>query len=56
MVKTLVESNNLLGAQKLILREVEQQMGGAAKAGRGYVERADYSVEQCIRRYEKSNW
>ncbi len=32
MIKTLVESNDLLGAQKMILGEVEQQMGGAAKA------------------------
>ena len=32
MIKTLVESNDLLGAQKMILGEVEKQMGGAAKA------------------------
>jgi hypothetical protein len=31
-IKTLVESNNLLGAQELILTEVESQYGGAAEA------------------------
>ncbi len=32
MIKKLVESNDMLGAQKMILGEVEKQMGGAARA------------------------
>lgn len=31
-IKAMVESNDLLGAQKLILKEVESQVGGSAKA------------------------
>ena len=32
MIKTLVESNNVMGAQKIILAEVNREFGGAAKA------------------------
>jgi hypothetical protein len=33
-IKTMVETNNIVGAQKIILKELETQMGGAAKAAR----------------------
>lgn len=35
MVKQLVESNNIIGAQKIILKELENQFGGSARAARG---------------------
>lgn len=31
-IKTMVESGNILGAQKMIMREVERQVGGTAEA------------------------
>lgn len=34
MIKTLVKSGDLLGAQKIVLGELESQFGGAAKAAR----------------------
>jgi lambda family phage tail tape measure protein len=34
MVKQLVESNDMIGAQKIILKELENQFGGSAKAAR----------------------
>ena len=35
MVKHLVESNDMIGAQKIILKELENQFGGSARAARG---------------------
>ncbi len=32
MIKTMVEANNIIGAQNIVLRELEGQMGGAAVA------------------------
>jgi acid phosphatase family membrane protein YuiD len=38
-IKTLVESGNVLGAQKIILKEIEGQVGGAAAAASDPMER-----------------
>ena len=38
-IKTLVESGNVLGAQKIILKEIEGQVGGAAAAAADPMER-----------------
>ena len=41
MIRTLVESGDLLGAQNLILEELEGQYGGVAQAGAGLREAKD---------------
>lgn len=38
-VKTLVESGNVLGAQKIILKEIQDQVGGAAEAAAAPMDR-----------------
>lgn len=43
-IKTLVESNNILGAQKIILGEVESQVGGTAAAGATAFDRMQVAI------------
>ena len=43
-IETMVESGNTLGAQKLILRELETQVGGSAKANALPMDRLKISV------------
>ena len=47
MIRTLVESGDLLGAQNLILEELEGQYGGVARAGAGLREAKD-SLSQSV--------
>lgn len=43
-IKRLVEQNNLLGAQKIILKEVESQVGGSAAAQATASEKASVAI------------
>ena len=47
MIRTLVESGDILGAQNLILEELEGQYGGVAQAGAGLREAKD-SLSQSL--------
>ena len=46
-IKTMVESGDLLGAQKLILAEVESQVGGTAKASATGFDRMKVALENA---------
>ena len=45
-IKTLVESGNLLGAQNMVLKAIESQVGGTAKAGASSFEKMKLSLMQ----------
>ena len=45
-IKTLVESGNLLGAQNMVLKAIEGQVGGTAKAGASSFEKIKLSLMQ----------
>ena len=45
-IKTLVESGNLLGAQNMVLKAIESQVGGTAEAGASSFEKMKLSLMQ----------
>ena len=45
-IKTLVESGNLLGAQNMVLKAIETQVGGTAKAGASSFDKIKLSLMQ----------